>query len=278
MASKEKEKRVPITEDLASLVMFESDRTCCVCRIQGRKVEIHHLDANPANNSRDNLAVLCKDCHSDAHTTQAFARNLTPGIVRKYNESWLAVVALRVLPGGKAGDELEYAAQILLDIHLAPYAWRNAYIDLYPGGFETQDHRVHTEPWGYLLDEARHDFSAEEWQRYLPLFKVRTPKVIEEMENTVRTYGDALSARMKLQVARCCRSINMEAIGYLYIPQLLREDPSHADNFMYRRFVDTLSALKAVSELADVELKAIRPKPSGVIVLDLLSNDMGQCI
>jgi 5-methylcytosine-specific restriction endonuclease McrA len=61
--------RTPIPDESAAEVMFLSDRTCCVCRDPKRKTEIHHIDGDPTNNMLDNLAVICKDCHSDAHTT-----------------------------------------------------------------------------------------------------------------------------------------------------------------------------------------------------------------
>jgi 5-methylcytosine-specific restriction endonuclease McrA len=70
--------RIAISDTLAAEVMFASDRTCCVCRTEKQKVQIHHIDEDPANNSFDNLAVICLHCHSDAHSTGAFVRNVTP--------------------------------------------------------------------------------------------------------------------------------------------------------------------------------------------------------
>ena len=92
-------KRIPVPPGLAGRVLFASDRTCCVCRQPGRKVEIHHIDGDPSNNAFSNLAVVCKDCQSDAHTDHAFARNLTPETVVLYNASWRSIVASRLNPG-----------------------------------------------------------------------------------------------------------------------------------------------------------------------------------
>ncbi len=69
-----KKTRIAIPPELAAEVMFASDRTCCICRSAGRKTEIHHIDEDPSNNDFNNLAVVCKDCQSDAHTKHAFAR------------------------------------------------------------------------------------------------------------------------------------------------------------------------------------------------------------
>ena len=30
-------------------------------------LNVHHLDQNPANNSEDNLLILCRDCHLRMH-------------------------------------------------------------------------------------------------------------------------------------------------------------------------------------------------------------------
>src|SRR5262245_23175786 len=94
--------RVPIQDDLAAEVMFASDRTCCVCRLEKHKVQIHHIDEDPSNNTFGNLTVICLHCHSDAHTTGAFVRNLTPELLRLYNSSWRGIVKLRLRPPEEA--------------------------------------------------------------------------------------------------------------------------------------------------------------------------------
>jgi hypothetical protein len=69
-------KRVPIPKVDAARVLFESDRTCCVCRASGKKVQIHHIDDDPSNNSFTNLAILCLECHGDTQTSGGFGRHL----------------------------------------------------------------------------------------------------------------------------------------------------------------------------------------------------------
>lgn len=60
-----KKKRVEIPLNVSAKVMFLSDRTCCVCRSGNKLIQIHHIDENPSNNSLNNLAVLCLDCHNE---------------------------------------------------------------------------------------------------------------------------------------------------------------------------------------------------------------------
>lgn len=67
-------KRYPIPPETAARVLFEANRTCGVCRIQSKPIQIHHIDENPANHLIANLAVLCFDCHRETHITGGFDR------------------------------------------------------------------------------------------------------------------------------------------------------------------------------------------------------------
>lgn len=84
--------RIPIPEDVASEVIFLSDKTCCVCREKGKTVQIHHLDEDPSNNSKDNLAVLCLECHDQTQIRGGFGRKLNKPIIEKYRDDWYAKV------------------------------------------------------------------------------------------------------------------------------------------------------------------------------------------
>ncbi len=93
-----KKVRIPIPQDLAAKVLFEADRTCCVCR-QKKPVQIHHIDEDPSNNAFENLAVLCQDCHRDTQIRGGFDRKLDAGQVRLYRRDWLEQVRnFRVKP------------------------------------------------------------------------------------------------------------------------------------------------------------------------------------
>jgi len=82
-----------IPPDVAAKVQFLSDRTCCVCRRQGKPVQIHHIDSDSTNNNIDNLAVLCLDCHTQTLISGGFYRKLDSNQVRLYRDDWLNVVA-----------------------------------------------------------------------------------------------------------------------------------------------------------------------------------------
>jgi hypothetical protein len=75
--------------------LFSSDRTCCVCRERGKRVQIHHIDEDPGNNVANNLAVLCFECHDQTQIRGGFGKHLTESLVRKYRDEWLERVVQR---------------------------------------------------------------------------------------------------------------------------------------------------------------------------------------
>ena len=84
-----------IPRDVAAKVLFESDRTCCVCRERGKGVQIHHIDENPSNHDPENLAVLCFNCHDQTQLKGGFGRKLDAQQVVRYLHDWRKRVANR---------------------------------------------------------------------------------------------------------------------------------------------------------------------------------------
>ena len=89
-----KKKRNQISPELAAEVLFLSDRTCCVCRIPGKPIQIHHIDEDPSNNSPKNLAVLCFDCHRETQIRGGFDRKLDAEQVALYRDDWNQIVSI----------------------------------------------------------------------------------------------------------------------------------------------------------------------------------------
>lgn len=90
-----KKLRVPIPNDIAAEILFSSDRTCCVCNIRGKQVQIHHIDENPANNGLENLSVLCFECHDLTMVKGGFGRKLEANQVRLFRNEWIKRVENR---------------------------------------------------------------------------------------------------------------------------------------------------------------------------------------
>lgn len=85
--------RRQIPAALADDVLFLSDHTCCICRTKGKDVQLHHIDGNPSNNTPDNLATPCLDCHSKVTGGRGLGRTYGPGEVRRYRRSWAKQVS-----------------------------------------------------------------------------------------------------------------------------------------------------------------------------------------
>src|SRR5258708_8756910 len=95
MARSAPKQRKQIPTAVAAKVLFNSDRTCCVCRIPDRKIESHHIDDDPRNNAPSNLAVLCLECHGETQITGGFGRRLDAEQVTLYRDDWHSIVARR---------------------------------------------------------------------------------------------------------------------------------------------------------------------------------------
>lgn len=80
---------------LAARILFQADRTCCVCRTAGKSVQIHHIDGNHENHEPRNLAVLCLECHGLTLMKGGFHRKLDPDQVTLYRDDWDLFVAKR---------------------------------------------------------------------------------------------------------------------------------------------------------------------------------------
>src|SRR6266704_3516431 len=89
----QKKKRVEIPRAIEAEVLVASDRTCCVCRVKGKSIQIHHIDDNPANNDPKNLAVLCLECHNDTQIWGGFGRKLNADQIVLYRDDWVSQVA-----------------------------------------------------------------------------------------------------------------------------------------------------------------------------------------
>jgi hypothetical protein len=87
--------RIPIPEELSARVLFEHDRTCCICNKPGLAIQIHHIDEDASNNDPENLAVLCLQDHEETQVRGGFGKKLKAVDVQLYRRKWLERVAKR---------------------------------------------------------------------------------------------------------------------------------------------------------------------------------------
>lgn len=91
-------KRVHIPRDIETAVLVASRRRCCLCFFLDRdqslkKGQIAHLDHDPSNAARQNLAWLCTPHHDEYDSIPRLTRKITPGEVRTYRERLETVIA-----------------------------------------------------------------------------------------------------------------------------------------------------------------------------------------
>jgi hypothetical protein len=95
---------IPIPKEVAAELHYLSNATCCVCNKERFSTQIHHIDGNPNNHVLENLALLCVQCHSDAHAHVPFARALSTEAIKKHREEWLKRVQKRRDEADKAAS------------------------------------------------------------------------------------------------------------------------------------------------------------------------------
>ena len=97
-----KKTRIEIPEEIRDQILYNCDRTCCVCTVKGKSIQIHHIDEDPSNNALSNLAVLCLECHNQTLINGGFGRQLNASGIEKFKSEWIQRVASR----RKSADEL----------------------------------------------------------------------------------------------------------------------------------------------------------------------------
>jgi len=65
---------------------------CCVCKERGIGINFHHIDSNPANNTEDNIALLCVQEHDQHHRPHSYdqTKHLELGAnkIREFKQEW----------------------------------------------------------------------------------------------------------------------------------------------------------------------------------------------
>lgn len=97
--------RKKVSAAVDSEIMFLSDMKCCV-HPDKKGDHIHHIDENNSNNSIENLALLCFDCHNMASIKGSLSKKLSPHTIKKFREHHYLVIkskrenALKNISGG----------------------------------------------------------------------------------------------------------------------------------------------------------------------------------
>lgn len=82
----EKVQDEPTKKELITKLLDKSNNRCCIC--QTSFIHSHHIDLNPNNDTFDNLAPLCPNCHAQAHSKSNMYLNLTPDRIKSIRNTW----------------------------------------------------------------------------------------------------------------------------------------------------------------------------------------------
>jgi hypothetical protein len=80
--------RKKINEQVADQLLFDVDRTCCLCTQPGKSVQIHHIDGDNQNNDLSNLVVLCLGCHDEVTRGPGLGRGISAGYLLLKKKFW----------------------------------------------------------------------------------------------------------------------------------------------------------------------------------------------
>jgi hypothetical protein len=84
--------RKKIPSKLETEILFLNDRKCCICKDPNKRVQIHHIDGNPNNNTQNNLAVVCAEHQDEIHKSGGITKGISPTLVKKYKLEWESTV------------------------------------------------------------------------------------------------------------------------------------------------------------------------------------------
>lgn len=246
--------RIAIPEDLAAKVMFASDRTCCICRMEKHKVQIHHMDKNPSNNTFENLAVICLHCHSDAHTNGAFARNLTPELIHLYNSSWRDIVKLRLRPPIDLPGKLELASEALLEASLDCHRWKVRFMALAKPNLPDGRPGEFKDVWDTMAKLWIPKYTEDTYLHFMPLFAEGLREVQGLFDRLIQLFPDVLPPDFRSLLVRAHRQLDVERTLYVYLPELVQAGAITSDqvaDFFRIRFVEVVQVLREVARDAD---------------------------
>ena len=87
--SSKRVRRPSLPKKIETEILVRSRRRCCLCFFLNddsfeKKIQIAHIDRDPANNKLDNLVALCLEHHDDYDTSRSQSKGITAQEVKYY--------------------------------------------------------------------------------------------------------------------------------------------------------------------------------------------------
>lgn len=82
--------RPPVPFDTLTKLLFDNRYCCCICRDGGLSYIVHHIIewSKSRSHDADNLAVLCLEHHSQAHSRGDLKQNLSQKLIKSAKNKW----------------------------------------------------------------------------------------------------------------------------------------------------------------------------------------------
>jgi hypothetical protein len=122
--------RFAIEESVRVEIIARSNNRCCIC--QTPFIVIHHIDENPSNNEPNNLAPLCPNCHSQAHSKGQLTTHLTPSRIKSLRDKWYEYCERRKEGINISPNAILKVKNFVRSVEFAQYGWAKTFsaIDL----------------------------------------------------------------------------------------------------------------------------------------------------
>jgi len=118
-------KRISLKESLKQEIIVKSNNRCCIC--QTPFIVIHHVDEDPSNNDIDNLAPLCPNCHSQAHSIGKLTNNLTSSRIKLLREKWYEYCEKRKEGANINPNAVLKVKNFVRSVGYAKYGWSKTF-------------------------------------------------------------------------------------------------------------------------------------------------------
>jgi len=119
-----------VHEELKAEILSRSNNRCCVC--QTPFVQLHHIDEGPSNNEIDNLAPLCPNCHSQAHSKSMLTTNLTASRLKVLRDRWYGYCENRKDGSGVGAYALLKLKNLVHSLGSADHSWKKMFSTVDP--------------------------------------------------------------------------------------------------------------------------------------------------
>lgn len=122
--------RIAVPEKLRLETLAKCNNRCCVCQIPF--VVLHHIDENPSNNDPDNLAPLCPNCHSQAHSVSHLVTNLTVERIKLLRNIWYEYCERRKEGANVSPNAILKVKNFVRSVGFAQYGWAKTFSGIDP--------------------------------------------------------------------------------------------------------------------------------------------------